>query len=454
MDAIRNHHKRFLHGALASGENLGLRLDKLNREIDDASSHDHKDNMLQVMSSFSMTPSLLESYGYAFEKWCEIMTSQRYCEVFDIISTAKALLGTGNTSVHEFGVNLNKPWGVPYISGTTLKGLVSSYLAKNGEQDWWKSKDDSKKSDYQIQLFGGEREQDGNIYGGSIIFNDAWIYPASNEKWFVNDIINVHHQQYYGEHRLPDGTENPIPVKIAALKMNLKFFVSIQGSKKERQFVKSVLKRALVEEGIGGKTAVGYGRFEVLKSAEEKNAETIELISSADNETLLKLYKKRGNVVSLAGAFTEAVNKRPLHNELYPIYMKINPLKIVLNEIKSGKVTSVKDLSGVYKDLKKNVKIFFKANPGVKLSQMGEAQEIFDFAINKFNLSSEDVENSALLKQIAYTWEDVVINDDTIYEIVEKRFERKWPPIEGLKGAIQAADLDEEIKELVLMEIE
>ena len=453
MDAIRKHHNRFLRGSLASGENLGLRLDKLNREIDDSSGHDHKDEMLQVMSSFSMPPSLLKSYGYAFKKWCEIMALQRECEVFDIISTTKALLGTGNTSVHEFGVNLNKPWGVPYLSGTTLKGLVSSYLASNGGQDWWKSNKDSKKSDYQIQLFGGEREQDGKIYSGSIIFNDAWIYPESNEKWFVNDIINVHHQQYYGERRLPDGTENPVPVKIAALKMNLKFFVSIHGNQKERLFVKSVLKRALMEEGIGGKTAVGYGRFKILKSAEEENAENIELISSADNDTLLKLYKERGNTAVLAEAFANAVTQRPLTDELYPLYQKINPLKIVLNEIKSGKVASVKELNGVYKNLKKNVKKFLESNQGLKLSQVAEAQEIFNFAINEFNLSIDEIENNALLKQIAYTWEDVVINDDTIEEIVEKRFERKWPPIEGLKEAIQAADLNKETKELALMEI-
>jgi len=453
MDAIRNHHKNFLHGSLVWGENLGLRLDKLNREIDDPSSHTNKENMLQVMSAFSMPASLLESYGYAFKNWCKIMGSQKECESFDIISTAKALLGTGNTSVHEFGVNLNKPWGVPYISGTTLKGLVSSYLAKNGGEEW-KSSENSKKSDYQIELFGGDREEDGKTYAGSIVFNDAWIYPAANQKWFVNDIINVHHQKYYGENRLPDGTEDPVPVKIAALKMGLKFFVSIQGSEKERKFIKSVLKRALEEEGIGGKTAVGYGRFEVIKSVEEENAETIELISSADNETLCELNKKRGNVAALAQAFTNAVNERPLSSALNSLYLKFNPLKIVLNEIKGGKVKSVKDLNEVYKIVKKNFKKFLESNMDLKPSQMAEAQEIFNFAINEFDLSTDEIENNGLLKQLAYTWEDVLINDNNIDEIVEKRFERKWPPIEGLKKAIEAANLNKDTKELALMEIE
>ena len=91
-----------------------------------------------------------------------------------------------------------------------------------------------------------------------------------------------------------------MPVKIAALTSNLKFFVTLQGNEKERKFIKSVLEKALSEDGMGGKTSVGYGRFEALKSTEEQNAERIEKLSSADNKTLLQLNKEAGNIAALA----------------------------------------------------------------------------------------------------------------------------------------------------------
>jgi len=454
MDAIRENHRRFLRGALTTGDNLGLRLDKLNLEIDDAGTHDHKENMLRAMSTFNMGDSLLDSYGYAFRQWCKVMKEQKDCEFFDIRSTTKALLGTGNTSVHEFGVTLNKPWGAPVISGTTLKGLVSAYLAKNGGEEWWKSNKDSTKSDYQVELFGGDRKSDGQSFSGSVIFNDAWIYPEKNKKWFMSDIINVHHQGYYGEKRLPDGTENPVPVKIAALTSNLKFFVTLQGNEKERKFIKSVLEKALSEDGMGGKTSVGYGRFEVLKSTEEQNAERIEKISSADNETLLQLNNEAGNVAALAEAFRNAVNSKPLSRDLRPLYLKHNPLKIILLEIKDGKVESIKVLNAFYRPVRNHFRKFLKANPDIKISKTPDAQEIFDFAVNSFDLTTEQIENNSLLKQIAYSWEDVVINDGNIDEILDNRSARKWPPVAGLKDAVEAADLDKDIKELALMELD
>ena len=455
MYAIRTAHN-FLQNSAISGDNLGLLLDKLNSEIDTLSNHDAKDNMLQIMSAFSMNSSLMESYEYAFRQWSKILKKKDDCEFFDISSISKSLIGTGNASVHEFGVNLNKPWGVPYISGSTLKGLVSSYLFKNGGKQWWKSDKDNTKSDFQVELFGGSRKDkdDDNSYCGSIVFNDAWIYPVNNQKWFVNDIINVHYQKYYGEIRLPDGTEDPIPVKIAALQSQLKFFVTIQGEEKERKFIKSILVKALTEDGIGGKTSVGYGRFEVLKSNEEKNQKFIKSIAIADNEELLKLNKEAGKIKSLFNAFKKAVDAKPLSRDLLPLYRKYNPLKIILLE-KNG-IKSYDFLRKVYKDKISNAVFtkYLENSKQVKLSKTDEAQEIFDFAFGFSDFPVDQINKNILLKNIVYGWNDLVINDDTIDEIINSRSQRKWLSVVDLKEAIiNSADLSEDAKEIALLDL-
>jgi len=143
-----------------------------------------------------------EAYTYAYNQWLAGMAELHDAEVLEIKSITPVFLGTGNASVHEAGLLLMKPWGVPYISGTTLKGAVSGYLARNGGKDWTRS---PKKSDYQLQLFGGPK---GKVsYVGNIVFGDAWITPECVRKghWYIDDIITTHHKEYYGGKRFPDG---------------------------------------------------------------------------------------------------------------------------------------------------------------------------------------------------------------------------------------------------------
>ncbi len=270
MQAIRISHEIFILDQMVKGDNLALRLSKFNADIDNHGEHEQKELMLDTLCAYAMSREQKSSYEYAFNHWQTLMQSHSETLSFNIKSTTKCLLGMGNASVHEFGVSLNHPFGVPYISGTVIKGLLSAYLAKHGGDAWYKSPKDSKKSDLQVELFGGDLEQNNETksYIGSVVFNDAWLIPTNN-KWFVPDIINVHHQSYYSQKRLPDGIENPIPVKLAAMSPDLEFFVSLQGDDEAINFLLPVLEKALIEEGLGSKTATGYGRFELTQSRDD-----------------------------------------------------------------------------------------------------------------------------------------------------------------------------------------
>lgn len=445
MRAIRTNIEDLLHGNI---DNLGLRIDKLNAEIDEPLSQgpksEHRDHMLNLMATYKATASVRESYQYAFSQWKTVTENRGGCISFEICSTTKALIGMGNASVHEFGVSLNRPWGVPYIPGTTLKGLASAYLAKYGGNEWGRNQDDSKKSPFQVQLFGGTLEK--KDYIGSVIFNDAWLVPADRQ-WFVRDIINVHYPSYYRGERLPDGVDNPIPVSIAALAPGLRFWVSLEGDTQEVQFIKDVLRRALSEEGVGGKTAVGYGRFEVLASQDEVLQNLIAQITSASNEELLQLNQSHGRNDALRSAFELEAENRPLNSDLCDLYQRFTPLKTVVLKINAGEIGSQEDLRHCYRQVEANIRRYDQFHLDCPLNQTADAQEIFRYALDKLNVTANDIQIHALLRRIAYSWIDMGLTEENIVDrIMDLKPDQSWPPLSTLEEFIRTSGFNEEVK--------
>lgn len=285
LDALRaNFGPMFLSGFEGVGENLGLSLEKLNPQIDEGTGREAKNKVFDrmIMFNYAKVTSLAESYTHHLQEVRRIQEGRKEVETFEIRSTSRVLLGTGNASVHDFGFNLNRPWGVPYIAGSTLKGLASSWLARHGDNDWWRSRAGAEKAPLQVELFGGivKGDADKTSWIGSVVFNDALLVLSRDGKCFVADIITSHHMKYYGGSRLPDGTEDPNPVKIAALRPGLTFFVSLEGPARATALAREALTRALAEEGVGGKTAVGYGRFEVVQCAPPVKAQAAVVVEN------------------------------------------------------------------------------------------------------------------------------------------------------------------------------
>ena len=410
-----------------NGENLGLEIEKLVLNIDNAGEQDCKINTLNRIVDFSLNSNSKKLYETHFKEWKDITKKLDNVEVFDIQTTTKVLLGIGNASVFEFGFNLSKPHGVPYISGSSLKGLVSSYLSKYGGDEWKRSNKTTEKSEYQVQLFGGKSRVSKKDYIGSVNFFDAKIYPNDND-WFVDDIITTHHQRYYGDGnnaRLPDGTENPIPVKMIALNTGLKFLVTIQGSLQERDFVKKILLDALQEEGIGGKTAVGYGRFDYMKSI-------IDQIQESKNEELVRLNKHYGKQPFYSDCFKVALNNNPIDKVVSDVYKTHKPFIYIQWIIKEKPDITLQELM---KD--KNLTFGLKLLKNPKSDS--DAQKVFKLVLEKFKPSSEQIQNNWLLNEIAYTCDDMGITDDNAEQVIENL--GNWPQKEELIRWLEKSDL-------------
>ncbi len=163
-------------------------------------------------------------------------------------------LVTGLGNPHPAGVNLafDSTIGVPFLPGSTVKGLCRQAAAVLDEPE---SAID--------RLFGPEIvvAQDRTMRG-QVAFFDA--YPR---RWptLVVDLINCHHPDYYGQSAIdqvkgPAETESPVPVTFLCIGEGTDFvFPLAAASAGDLQHIREILTSGLEILGIGGKTAVGYG---------------------------------------------------------------------------------------------------------------------------------------------------------------------------------------------------
>ncbi len=412
------------------GDNLGLAFERLLKEIPENSTsygenskgnkEQLKNELIQSYTKFEYPTTKEESYKLAVAEWRQIQEDRKDTLCLTLRSLTPLLLGSGNSSAMDIGIQLNKPWGIPYISGSSIKGLISSYLARFGGETWQKG-DGAEKSLAQVEVFGGEWNK--NSYIGSVTFHDAWLMSAQGQ-WFQEEIITVHHQEYYNEKNFPDGMDDPIPVKLLVLKPNLDFFVSFAGPKPALDLIKSVLEQALLTVGLGAKTAVGYGRFSILKSEKEKIAEILETIAHAKNlEQLVEVYSKQ-----LSKAHTKNLDikigfkkawesfskaKESKDPEINKIIEWLYPLQSLLNLLDSSDFT-LKKLNDEFKDQKKRIPEEISS----KLKQDPEAQILFNKMLKKWpTLLTGPDKDMVVVKELTYSWEDLKWDDDLLLNI-------------------------------------
>jgi CRISPR-associated protein Cmr6 len=184
--------------------------------------------------------------------------------------------GLGAAHPLENGLTLDYALGVPYLAGSSIKGLALQY-------SYYELDEDSTRE----ELFGRDVEDDRpNSMAAS---GDVVFFPAYPERWprLEVDVINCHYSGYYGqredstgheaepEHatrtttRKPDRRkvgpreyESPVPVFLLTVQKDGVFVFrcgSRTGNVANVEMALNLLRGGLQELGIGAKTALGYG---------------------------------------------------------------------------------------------------------------------------------------------------------------------------------------------------
>jgi len=271
----------------------------------------------------SSSKDLLKKRQFDQVNVCERYYSAGYEK---IVITAKLIapmiVGLGENHPSETGITLDHNMGIPYIPASSIKGVVrlahTIGLLKDDDGMWLQESVmrslydfDEKKTDL---LLDNEKNHIPAMFGntdlkGGIIFMDA--YPVDCPRLKV-DIMNPHYGDYYRGDRGPTDDQMPVPIKFLVVDKGAEFVFRALIKPAEKlqadlvDLCKKALENAITEEGIGAKTALGYGRFAIGKWDEpdfikkkleekrleaEKEAEQKRLVGMSEDDRLIEEIK-------------------------------------------------------------------------------------------------------------------------------------------------------------------
>lgn len=183
------------------------------------------------------------------------------------VALTRLLTGIGETTPTEVGMIFDRNTGLPFIPATTIKGVVRqafcvNFARKNETEIPDNGEIDEKRIPGLIDIFGSLNTK--NSTRGGFSFFDAY---SSAPPELVMDIMNPHFGKYYQGEDAPVEIHEPIPIKFLSVEKGAEFKVrGVFLEKKAQEYREELIeaiKTAFCEIGIGAKTAVGYGRFEI-----------------------------------------------------------------------------------------------------------------------------------------------------------------------------------------------
>lgn len=202
----------------------------------------------------------------------------------------RMVVGLGTESVYETSMTLHPIYGIPYIPGQAVKGITRSWFIREYIMDEKDHNETSKEAGDKIEQKAYKNETFCRMFGcpkesilekehkGSIVFFDA--FPISSPNLKV-DVMNPHYGPYYNDtdgKTPPADYHNPIPIYFLTVeKTSFQFLIGIKdkdysevkvdklGSGSLLSIAEDQLKQALQNQGIGAKSAVGYGYFNEIK---------------------------------------------------------------------------------------------------------------------------------------------------------------------------------------------
>ncbi|HEK25154.1 MAG: type III-B CRISPR module RAMP protein Cmr6 [Hydrogenobaculum sp.] len=287
---IKNNKKKILDWNFKSKQNfckninllfnrlIPIKLDDNNK--DNKESKDNKDKHLSLVieefEAFKKTyiKPIFERYKNNLE---DLSRNGFKVEAFKLDLHWRMVVGLGSSHPEETSMIFHHVYGFPYIPGSALKGITRHWVILNFAdshkkedenfsnvlEDISKKLDKPPKEGFDLYTKDLSFKEAVDIFGtqdkaGNVIFFDA--YPDESIELGL-DVINSHYPQYYISGNAPGDWQDPVPIKFLVVKKAS--FNFCLASKDEHLLKKTskLLKEALVNQGVGSKTSIGYGLF-------------------------------------------------------------------------------------------------------------------------------------------------------------------------------------------------
>ena len=241
-------------------------------------------------------------YRNAYQRWKQTTAnSLRFTPLELALQPGTRLfIGLTGGGMLETGCAISHSYGLPYIPGSSIKGVVRAHV---------------RQSTFNVQhpkvvdeLFGAAADpKTGQPEGlsGLVVFHDAWWVPNTEDvpTPFVEEIVTSHHLDYYGQEGRMDASDLDSPIPNAQIAVRGHFLFVLEGEPSWRDLAAEMLLAALSQRGIGAKTRTGYGLFDrarkvpagpVCAWVDETIARLLPGGVAADNEVLRRM--KMGEV--------------------------------------------------------------------------------------------------------------------------------------------------------------
>jgi len=215
-------------------------LNRLSREV-----------MLEIERAFrcEALTSLFRAVDSHVDRVVKALETLGYAAIYDsrlsLMTRLAIHLRSPYTSPLELGISWDPYWNLPYIPATSLKGAIRSSASRTNC----------------LKDLGTLEE------ASSVVVLDAYPILCPRDRYLVTvDIINPHYREVEGE--VSEVESSPTPLAMLTVASGTAFRIAILATKRKRPAcVEEALSRLVSEalrRGIGAKTSLGYGMFNVI----------------------------------------------------------------------------------------------------------------------------------------------------------------------------------------------
>lgn len=221
------------------------------------------------------------------------------------------------------GLCLDHFRGWPQIPGSSLKGVASHAAYRE-----WCDSHDHDLAERIFAVFGyptGHEDLDDTYSEHPVMAGQVSFLPAvpSGNPDLTADICTSHHPKYYqGKLQTAVDSEEPIPLVFPAVKAGTAFVFTLIPLRQAKPAVladaEAWLRRALTHDGVGAKTAAGYGWFQeptVKKPAEPSKEELNRQQAKQEQAAKEQADKEKQNQVARDIRAKEDEDRKQLANQ-------------------------------------------------------------------------------------------------------------------------------------------
>lgn len=233
----------------------------------------------------------------------------------EAISTSPFATGLGNEHPTENGFAFLNPYGLPYLPGSGVKGVLRQAARELASGEWGESNWTDKEA-YITALFGPEPGAD-DLTRGALTFWD--VIPQIKGDHLAVEIMTPHQKHYYQEGQSPHDSGQPIPITFLTVPPGSGFtfhvqcnLALLQHSAEEpaqdeqwQALLQAAFEHAFAWLGFGAKTAVGYGAME--KDRAKQAAREEELRQQQEAERKAREQAERQQAIATMNPVEKAI---------------------------------------------------------------------------------------------------------------------------------------------------